>query len=418
MAKTEPRPAPTPPEAVKAKPEEENRLERKAPKIVLPPPQVPPSQHLATRAALGLIFTRIGERFLASGQHFLPLKTGGQITINTKSFPIIELRSGQRIVLDLDQRLPQEMVQIIRANWSNYTIFRPKGNETLPEMLQRLFEQGQYFQVQGQGEPWSVDKGVTVKILADWIIWPTQDDWSAGRAAVLTIPASTAQGTNPKVAAWLEGKGIQIIDFHPQGNMIGPEPIREIPTESTVKVMKLETHSLSEFMEELLVLVDQKFESDLSIPLMGNSGDGKGFNLSVQAPVYFTREGINYVVAVDGMSSDVRQMLKKHRFRVITREEGEKPEDVAVKLLKTMGLKTESGLKIKASARPDDRNIEIDIPGTVIQAGSRRIFITPVEIPTALVDMAAQSKLDLVNYTITDTGLNEETEETEETESD
>ena len=206
-----------PPTATKITTPGQDEPDKKPSKALIPPPPVPPSEHLAARTALGLVFTRIGERFLSKGQHFLPLKTGGQITINTNSFPIIELRTGHRIILDLDMRLPKEMVRLIRINWSNYIIFRPKAREGLPQMLGRLFELGQYHKVYKRGESWQLNRGVTIRIGADWIIWPTEEDWTAGRAVVITLPGNPKLGTSPVVASYLADQGIKVIDFHPPG---------------------------------------------------------------------------------------------------------------------------------------------------------------------------------------------------------
>ncbi|MEE9517772.1 MAG: LysM peptidoglycan-binding domain-containing protein, partial [Candidatus Adiutricales bacterium] len=79
-------PAPSP--AVK-KPEGKQAPEIREQKIpTVQAAAQPGSRTLINRVALGLIFSRIGERFKSTGQHFLPLKSGGQISLRASTFPI------------------------------------------------------------------------------------------------------------------------------------------------------------------------------------------------------------------------------------------------------------------------------------------------------------------------------------------
>ncbi|MDY6851798.1 MAG: LysM peptidoglycan-binding domain-containing protein, partial [Thermodesulfobacteriota bacterium] len=395
-----PLPAPKPPAITKIAPAPKPVVKKSPPKLVVPAPQPPPSKSLAMRTALGLIFSRIGERFLSTGQHFLPLKSGGRITISAQSFPIIEMRGGQRIVLDLDQRLPKEMVSLIRSNWSNYIIFRPGVGEKLPDMLGRLFELGRYYKVLTQGRPWMLRREVKVKITADWIIWPSQDDWAAGRAVVITLPRSRTAGTSPEVAAYLTGQGVKVIDFHPKGNLIGPEP-RRGPGPGQIKVEDLTPEDMKEFVQAVLDLVGQRFELDLSIPLIMSTGSGKDYNFTVQAPIYFNRNGANFIVALDGLAPDMQKILEDHGFKIISRDSAEGARDLAQKLLKAMNVKTETGLNIKASSRPGNRNIEVVFPGLLIDLGPKRLLLTQAGVPPELSPLLARPNLEVVKYRIT-----------------
>ncbi len=388
-----------PPTATRAKKDRTARTKTEKPKTVLPPPPLPPSESVGTRTALGLIFTRVGERFLSKGQHFLPLKTGGQVTISTKSFPIIELRSGHRIVLDLDQRLPKDVIEMIRANYANYTIFRPRRKEKLPGMLQRLFELGEYYQVYTKGESWTVSKGIKIDIKADWIVWPTQADWDSGRAVVVTLPKDSTQGTSPEIAKYLGGKGIQVIDFYPRGNLIGPEPRKE-PLPTGFKAEDITPEGNVEFVQALLDLLGQKFEKDLSIPLVKNQADGQDFNFTIDAPIYFTRGGSNYLVDLDGISDEMIKLLKGQKFKVITLSPGEGPHELAKKLLAAMGIKTKAGMTVLASTRPSNQNIEVTIPGLLFDSDGKELLLTTADVPPDLGPLVARPGLRLVKYRI------------------
>ena len=43
---------------------------------------------------LEIIFHKMGEEWINAGQHFIPLKSGGQVTFDAESFPVINLSTG------------------------------------------------------------------------------------------------------------------------------------------------------------------------------------------------------------------------------------------------------------------------------------------------------------------------------------
>ncbi|MEW6264151.1 MAG: LysM peptidoglycan-binding domain-containing protein [Thermodesulfobacteriota bacterium] len=394
---------PAPPAGTRAAPETRITAKVEPPQPLMPPPALPPSTTVAARTALSLIFTRIGERVISGGQQFLPLPSGGQIVINTQSFPILDLSSGQRILLDLDQRLPQEMIELIRANWSHYTVFRPNKGESTTQMLGRLLSGCHYYQIRGPGNPWVFDRGVKIKIEADWIIWPTQEDYNSGRAVVITLPDSPGLGTSPELAAYLADLGVKIIDFHPRGNLIGPEPRPGAPA-GGIEVQELRSTDFSEFVKALLEMVGQRYETDLSIPLLQGGGSSQEFTFTVTAPLFFSRAGVNYVVTFNYTAGEVRQLLESHRFKVIARMPGESSQVFAQRLLAAMGLKVESGLTIMASRRGSSRNIEITMPGVVFQSGGQEMLLTNSNVPAALSPLLSRPNLKVVKYTIVNPG--------------
>ena len=391
----------TSPAKTRNRPQQTARVDKSPPPVIIPPPELPPSKQLAARTALGLIFTRMGERFIAKGQHFLPLRSGGQITISTRSFPIIELESGQRIILDLDNRLPKEMVEMIRTNWSNYTIFRPHRGEKLKSMLGRLLESAHYFRIRTKGEPWIFTRGVEIRIAADWIIWPRQEDWVSGHAVVITLPSTPSLGTSPELAEFLSNEGVRVIDFHPKGNLIGPAiHTAAKPAGAPLAIENLTSNNQLDFIQAVLNMVGQNYETDLSIPLLKAKKEKSEFNLTVTAPLYFSRGGRNYVVAVNDMPQEMQELLRSHHFELIAREPGETPHIFAQRLLDAMKIKTESGLTIKASRRNDNQNIQITMPGLLFQAAGKEMLLTSLAVPPNLAPLINRPNLRVVHYRI------------------
>ena len=58
---------------------------------------------------LGNIFVEMGEEWIQTGDHFLPIDSMGSINIKAASFPIIYLQNGQRVIVDLNNELPKDI---------------------------------------------------------------------------------------------------------------------------------------------------------------------------------------------------------------------------------------------------------------------------------------------------------------------
>ena len=95
-------------------------------------------------------------------------------------------------------------------------------------------------------------------------------------------------------------------------------------------------------------------------------------------------------------------LLTKNGFQVIVHQYGEGPDAFAAKLLGAMGVGTESGLKVLASSRPENRNISLTFPGVVFNLGSRQMLLTPTGVPDSLTSVLTENNLQVVKYSVYD----------------
>ena len=85
--------------------------------------------------ALSQIFLEMEEEWVQTGEHFIPLKSGGQIDLEARSFPMINLRTGLRVIVDLKSKLPDKMARLIESNWESYRIVRLAQDDDLSAAL-------------------------------------------------------------------------------------------------------------------------------------------------------------------------------------------------------------------------------------------------------------------------------------------
>lgn len=360
----------------------------------------PQALALAHKTALGLIFTRLGERFIATGQHFLPLPSGGQITLNAATFPLIRLASGHSVILDLEGRLAPQIARLIRANFTGYSIFGARSGEGFGPLMDRLLAECGYYKILRKGEPFFISADLGVRLQADWIIFPTQADFSAARPVVLNLIEGESMATDPGAAQYLEDLGVRVIDFSLKGNLIGPAAPSDAASRPQVEKMDFDT--LLGFLKTLLSMLGQDYASDLSIPVIGGQEAAKDFNLSVNAPLYFHHQGVDYLVRFEGVSQDLDRILTAQKAKVLVIDPGAGDLDAVRLILGTLGVEFKNTLSILASKRPDPRNIVISLPGVRVSSTPGPIFFTPVGVPGALTPLLGLDKMRVIRFVVRD----------------
>jgi len=358
---------------------------------VMTPPEAPDSETLARHAALGIIFTRIGERFIATGQHFLPLKSGDQITLKASTFPILRLRSGHRIVLDLSHRLPDKMIELIRQQWAEYSVFQSQPGEDFRGLLERLLKACGYFRLIGRGQAYTLDRPIKLILRADFVLFPSEADLSAGRAVLITLPADPRLGTYPEAAAYLAETDVRAIDFFPKGNMIGPPPWTPQARTEENAVRQVQTETVLDLLKAVLDLLDLKYEANLSLPIAQKSQTD--FELNVQAALYFNHNQTNYLVRLQPLSQQVSEALEKQAIRAVQINPDGDPLDQAGVLLRALKQEFQRTLTLPASDRPADQSPAFVFSGLVIPHQGERLFLTRTDVPDPLLSLLSKAKV-------------------------
>ncbi|MBW1801678.1 MAG: LysM peptidoglycan-binding domain-containing protein, partial [Deltaproteobacteria bacterium] len=137
-----------------------------------PEPSPKPTPAPVTRLGkkLGELFTLLGEEWVHTGEHFIPIKSGGHVNLKAESFPILDLSNGNRIIIDLNADLPQEMAGLISSSWENYRVVHLEKKSSLREALNRILPSCDYPKLFRLGEPFEMVGDIHLTITADWII--------------------------------------------------------------------------------------------------------------------------------------------------------------------------------------------------------------------------------------------------------
>jgi hypothetical protein len=365
-----------------------------APKASLKPERVAEKARLtALGYQLGQIFTYMGEEWVQSGYHFVPLKSGGHIDLKGDSFPVINLFNGYKVIIDLYNAMPQKMGRVIESSWENYTIVHLNENDNLRTAFDRVLPACHYSKIYKLGEPLDLQGDIPFRIAGDWIIQPTASPGGEKEKMIMITLVDHGTPRTPRaIQDFLRTQGIKAIDYPPADDASEPAA----PKSEILKA----GNDISSLIETILNLTGQPFSRGVEIPIY-KSGKSN-FNLVMKADFLFKVKGRDCIIDLNGLEPDIATLLEEHQFRVLLLAGDKDPSSVVSKTLHLLGVQFDSKPHdFMAAKRDQGKNVTLTIPGIVFQADSgKNIFATPLEIPDDIALFLSQRGYDILNLTL------------------
>lgn len=348
----------------------------------VPPPPPPegttePSKQeeeaLLLKAQVASIFKEMGVDWIEAGQHFIPLKSGGQINLSAESFPIINLPSGNRIILDFGKGLPERMASLITSHWQNYKVVRLKSGDTLREAVGKVISACGFKKVYGPSETLEVPGNIALRLKGDWMI-RTEGESPSGGDWIFSInlldPLSPRTPTSLKKI--FEDMRVRLIEYPilvapPEGH--SPQEARTIEGGGSTR----------ELLENLLHLIGRSFSKDVEIPVYRS--DKSGFNLIVKADFLLNLNGSDCIIDFAGLGPEIVSFLKEHHFRILSLGETSDPLTVVSGVFDFLSIPFDPNPhQFLAADRDQSRNISIMVDGIVFNSQDGKRILVPARI--------------------------------------
>ena len=353
-------------------------------------------QTISLRKNLRDIFNQMNEEWVDTGKQFIPLKSGGQIQLKAESFPVLNLKSGMRLIIDLKNELPEDISQLILADWEDYGIVHLTTNDTLKTAMDKILAASNYYKILKPGEQFRIRSGdIGISIAGDWVIIPQRGEENiTQKIAAISFINHPSEQTPGVIRAYLKKLGIKVIDY--PGLPVPKDIADDVPREKEISIEKNIDFPLPAL---LLNLAGQPFSSKIKIPVY--QGEGSGYNLIIQADLFFNRQGKDCIIDTTGLSPAIMSLLKKHRFLVLSLA-GEKDLTRMTELiLDFLGLSYDSQPHHFLTAdREETRNITLTVPGiSFYDHEGKKILATDKKIPAEIVSFLNQRGYNLLELT-------------------
>ncbi len=322
---------------------------------------------------LSLIFSELGEEWVQTGKHFIPLKSGGQANLEAISYPIINLQNGLCIIVDLNNKLPAKMARLIGSDWDNFRIVHLLKDDDLSSALDKIFRVCGYPKVFKSGEPLILRRDITLRITGNWIVIPS-DTRSDNRPAaiVLNLIDNDSQKTPRTIKDYLASLSIKIVDFPPGDDT--PEKTDHVAT----------LYGGSDFLSlvgSVLNLTAQSYSTEVDIPLYEKQKSD--FKLSAKADFLLKNREKDTIIDLKGLGPEIISLLKERGFLILSLASEKNPLTIIKRLLRFLDIKFDAGPHyFMATTGPITKNIKLTVPGIVFSDSlGDTLLATPLSLP-------------------------------------
>ena len=320
---------------------------------------------------LGDILPQMGEQWIHKGEHFIPMKSGGNINLKADTYPIIKRPGGMTLIVDLHDSLPSRVGKVIEASWGTYRIVTLSPTDDLRSAFGKILKACQYPKVFKKGEPLKLSGAIPVTITGDWIVIPPRSRTGASPGfIVINFLDDKTKGVPRSVKAYLKGQGVLFVEY----------PSSETPEEPPVETVPETVPDAASLVEMVLTLTGQPHEANVKIPAFESQNDD--FKLTVTADFYLTGHGKDRVIDLSGLEPEVVALLKERGISVLSLSTEHNPLPIVAKALKFLGWAHKMGPHILATAPHSDRNVKLTLSGVVFSSEKgHSILMTPINLP-------------------------------------
>ena len=332
---------------------------------------------------LAAIFIEMGEEWIQSGEHFIPLKTGGQINLKAEAFPIINLKKGHRVIVDLDSNLPPKMARLIESSWNNYGVVHLTKDDDLKSSLDKTLMACNFPKVLKSGESLELGKDIPLRITGDWIVTVTGSG-TENKPGFVVINLRDAENTHTPLAIkkYLEGFGVKVIDYPPG---------QDDASAATGEVETLKGGGdPSALLKTILVLAGRSYSTDKNIPVYQSRNDN--LNLIIRADFFLKIKEKDAVIDLTGLAPEVISLLEEQGFMVLSLAKEKDSLSLVSRTCKFLGIQFQRRLHDFMAVKKDvSGNIRLTLTGVIFSdSRGNSILATQQNLPDEILTFLLQ----------------------------
>ena len=248
------------------------------------------------------------------GDISIPLMEESHITIDTNTFPILQLTSEKRLIVDHGGDLPTGLVDLVQFDPGNYEVVTLDEHETMRSVLDKLFDAAGYFSVDKSRNPLVFGDQVQFEISGDWVIY---GDEFMEDIMVVNVIEKGEEPVDAQLKNSADAFGVDMIDLYMVGEGEGvpvPEKIEDSTCPGDIPAIDVSNGTV--LVDSLLGLLGQQYRKDYTLKLF--RGQSEGFDVEVKADRYFERGGIRHIIKFHPISEKLMEVIAKQGDRIIS----------------------------------------------------------------------------------------------------
>lgn len=184
------------------------------------------------------------------GTYFMPMAGGSNLSINTSEIPVMELDTGKRLILDVNNKISPEVKNVLEKTFSDCKIVSGPVDD-LEGLMDRILSVSGYFSVNRDPGPLLVGEEEKVRFFGKWIVYK---DFSRHNVFVVNVLSDADKRTPRAIREYASRFGIDLIE-------LGGTPEKPKPTDQNL--VKDMDHSYEKLFDALGVACKKDTVLDL-----------------------------------------------------------------------------------------------------------------------------------------------------------
>ena len=328
------------------------------------------------------------------GDISIPLMEENRITIDTNTFPILQLTGDKRLILDHGGDLPNGLVDLVQFEPGNYEVVTLEKNENMRSVLDKLFDAAGYFSVDKNRNPLVVGDQVQFEISGDWVIY--RDEFMED-IMVVNVIEKGEEPVDGQLKDSAGSFGVDMIDIYMKGEGESvPVPKTVKATECPGDIPSVNAANGKVLVDSLLALLDQQYRIDHTLKLFGENSEG--YDVEVKADRFFQRGGIRHIINFRPLSKKLTDVITKQGDRILSMPvEVEDPTEAIADVLRFMQLSYDSPRPGFFDKSGNKQRVGMFIPGVRIKREKQEdILLTSSSLKNEVVQFLTNHNVKIV----------------------
>lgn len=345
------------------------------------------------RATPRTLFEKAARIFRAelidSGEYFFPRKGQSDFRLDLSVSPVMEFRSGKRVLYAPDHKISSIDADVIKMYWKNLAILQIPAAAELRDLLDPIcpiIDGGECDSEMEFG-----DSGVRVTLRADYIY-----DNPSGRGkvylAVLDHPDRALPAT---FRVYLEGKGILVSEWINSDTWFGAADRYGVRQLQASAAIALPSNSPEKVVRGLAQLFGFSYQEKVEIAF-----PYAGFEVKTRVNMMDTEDGRKLIVDFGDLRGEAIQSLENEGFVLIQIDRRQRNRDILQTFLTRLAIAYEKDPTFWVADRPRIHNPSIHVPGlmaTLNGQDRQRILFSDASIPLRLLSFFADAGIRVVS---------------------
>jgi hypothetical protein len=361
----------------------------------LPAAPLPTADSQNAKQVLSLIFTRMGEQVSQKGRLFLPLDEPPHFDVDTSVMPVVDLKTGRHIILDVNRTLPEDFVQRFRAKYPEYMVFQPARGEKMEKALERLWPMCGYYRVYGKGQAFEGGRDVKIRIAADWLVWPSSTDWNRGQPVVINLAPAPDDGTPLPWVRFLADHNISVIDLY-RGEILAGGGKAATPI-NNFTVVDADSDNPSAFAEAFVKALGFSPRVGVSVDLAAGRVTTGGAAIGDGPPpaVFWEAGDTKTILEYGDLTTDELEVLRKNGFTIIS--SARDSQTVLKSILAALKIKLGGPLVMNGDSSGGP-SIKLTVAGQTFAFGDRTYLFTSTALPDSMTGLDPNQTVVVIKY--------------------